>query len=286
MKTANAKQTIERALDELIGAVEAGHSERLTTYLAMLARFRRYSWGNVLLILTQCPGASRVAGYRAWQRLGRQVRRGAKAVRIVAPITRKTRSDEEEDKRRVVAFKTACVFDVSQTEGKPLPEFARVHGDPGKHLSRLKKLISDRGITLEYSTGLGGADGLSSGGRIVVRDGLSPAEEFSVLVHELAHETLHQSDSSTREARKIRETEAEAVAFIVCQAVGLDTNSAARDYIQLYQGDRDTLTESFQRIQQTGAEIIEGLEGEKRAKLAAPHTAHAAPVHRSLFEFI
>jgi len=265
MNDSKTQELARQALGQLVEELEAGQSERLRAYLAAMARFRAYSPTNVLLICMQFPQASHVAGYRTWQRLGRQVRRGAKAIRILAPIVRRARPEDKEDTERVVAFKAACVFDVSQTDGKALPEFARVNGDPGYHLERLKALIADRGIALDYSERTGGADGLSTRGRIVIRSGLDPAEEFSVLVHELAHVMIHHSDLAMPESKKVRETEAEAVAFVVCQAVGLDTNSAASDYIQLYQGNQDTLVASLERIQRTAAAIADSIltdEGE------------------------
>ena len=259
MNGSKTQELARQALGLLVNELEAGHSERLKAYLAMMGRLRAYSPTNVLLICMQCPQAAHVAGYRTWQRLGRQVRRGAKAIRILAPIVRRARSEDKEDTPRVVAFKAACVFDVSQTDGEPLPEFARVNGDPGRHLERLKDLVAGRGIALDYSDTIGGADGLSTCGRIVVKSGLEPAEEFSVLAHELAHVMIHHGGEAMPESRKVRETEAEAVAFVVCQAVGLDTNSAASDYIQLYQGDRDTLVASLERIQRTAATIVDGI---------------------------
>ena len=230
MKTANAKQTIERALNELIAAVQAGQSERLKTYLAMLGRFRAYSPGNVLLICMQCPQAAQVAGYRAWQRLGRQVRRGAKAIRIMAPVIRRAR-EEEDRQEKVVGFKTACVFDVSQTEGKTLPDLARVAGDPREHLENLRRVIRQRGTGLRYSNRLGGAEGIAGGGEIVLKAGLPPAEEFAVMVHELAHISLHQGEEGRPDSKRVQETEAEAVAFAVCEAVGLKAQWAAADYV-------------------------------------------------------
>jgi hypothetical protein len=268
----NTQQIIRQALDELTAALEAGHSEQLKAYLAAMGRFHRYSWGNVLLIHMACPGASHVAGYRAWQRLGRQVRRGARAIRIMAPIVRKDPKDE--DRAHVVAFKTACVFDISQTEGEALPEFATVGGEPGAHLARLKDFVRASGIVLEHAEHTGGAEGMSLGGRIVLKAGLEPAAEFAVLAHELAHELMHREADSRPGSRTVRETEAEAVAFVVCQAVGLETNAAASDYIQLYRGDKDTLLASLERIQQMAATIIRGLgvpaanEGERRAAFA------------------
>ncbi|MCK4340432.1 MAG: DUF1738 domain-containing protein [Phycisphaerae bacterium] len=246
-----------QAMDELMAAVETGHSARLTAYLSMMARFHQYSLGNVLLIGLQCPQASRVGGYHAWKQLGRRVRKGERGIRILVPVVHRRKSDDE-DAVRVVAFRTACVFDVSQTEGKPLPELGRVGGDPGTFAGRLKALVADHGIELEYMDLAAGVDGWSSGGRIGIRHGLSRAEEFSVLVHEFAHELLHRSKAD-RGARAVRETEAEAVAFVVCEAIGLDTNTAAADYIHLYDGNRDTLLTSLGRIQRTASTIIAGL---------------------------
>ena len=253
----STQQIIKQAVDGLIAALEAGQSEQLKAYLGAMGRFHRYSWGNALLIHMGCPGASHVAGYRAWQRLGRQVRRGAKAIRIMAPILRK--DPKAQDRERVVAFKTACVFDISQTEGKPLPEFAAVSGDPGTHLASLKEYVRSSGIALERSARTGEADGMSLGGRIVLKAGLEPAAEFAVLAHELAHELLHRDTETRPGVKTVRETEAEAVAFVVCRSVGLQANGASSDYIQLYDGNKDTLLASLERVQQTAATIIRGM---------------------------
>ena len=258
MKTDEARKTTEDAFDELATALAAGQSEKLTAFLAAMARFHRYSFGNVLLLAMQRPDATRVAGFNAWKRLGRHVKRGEKGLAIIAPIVYRKDDDDAEDGRAVRGFKVAHVFDVAQTEGEPLPEFASVAGDPGGNMERLKALVASRGIELQYSDSLGSALGTSAGGVIKIATGLSPAKEFSVLVHELAHEALHHVPEE-RASKTVRETEAEAVAFIVCRAVGLDTGSAASDYIQLYSGDKDTLAESLGRIQGTASDILAAL---------------------------
>ena len=257
MRAAEKVDAVGKAVDTLVAEVEAGHSARLTAYLTAMGRFHRYSLGNVLLIGMQCPRATHVAGFRAWQRLGRRVRKGERGIRIMAPIVRRQKADED-DSKRVVAFKTVCVFDVSQTDGKPLPELGRVAGDAGEFVERLKVLVGDRGIELQYANLAAYVDGWSSGGRIGIREGLASAEEFSVIVHEFAHELLHRGETD-RGTRTVRETEAEAVAFVVCEAIGLETNTAAADYIQLYDGNRDTLLASLDRIQRTARMIINGL---------------------------
>ena len=260
---ADIQKVSARAINELAAALEAGHSQRLKAYLAMLARFHRYSVSNLFLIMAQFPRATRVAGYRSWRSIGRQVRRGSKAISILAPVLNRKREGDK-DEETAVTFRTVNVFDVSQTDGKPLSEFARVCGDPGEYASRLKGFVASRGITLRCSGATGVADGMSRGGSIILRRGLEPGEEFSVLVHELAHERLHQEKKSAQESRVVRETEAEAVSFVVCQAAGLDTNSAASDYIHIHQGNKKTLIASLERIQRAATAIIQGILFEKR----------------------
>jgi len=136
-----------------------------------------------------------------------------------------------------------------------LPEPAEAGGDPGAATGRLKAAIASRRIAVEYVQELDGALGTSSGGRIQVLAGLQPASEFTVLAHEFAHELLHHGDDRPG-SRDTRELEAEAVAFVVGQAVGLDVTDAARDYIHLYRGDGAALAESLGRIQRTAAAVL------------------------------
>ena len=169
-----------------------------------MARFHRYSANNILLIHVQRQDATRVAGFSAWRKLGRFVRRGEKGIAILVPMTLRRSLDEAgngvgtEDgatARPILGFKPGYVFDVSQTDGEPLPAFAEVSGEPGDHVVALKAFLVSRGIELSYANAeLGAAHGASLKGRILLRDDLSPAVEFSVLVHEIAHELLHTGD--------------------------------------------------------------------------------------------
>jgi hypothetical protein len=170
--------------------------------------------------------------------MGRSVKQGEKGIMIFAPVVAKPRDPSptaEEVKRddavRLAGFRTAYVFDAAQTQGRPLPEFATTAGDPKDHMEKLKALVAHRGIAVEYDPSIAPAQGLSSGGRIRLVPGLSAAEEFSVLTHELAHEMLHHQKDVAAPSKLIRETQAEAVAFVVCQGVGLETNTAAADYV-------------------------------------------------------
>jgi N-terminal domain of anti-restriction factor ArdC len=257
MRSEKAKKVTEEALAELMEDLDKGKSEKLIQYLGVMARFHNYSVRNQILISVQRPQAIHVAGYGSWKNMGRQVKRGEKRITILAPIMHGKTTDKDDE--TVVAFKTAHIFDISQTDGKPLPGFAKVNGDPTGYTDRLKEYIQRQGIILKYTSTLGGAEGVSYGDIIKVKKGLAPADDFSVLVHELSHWLLHKNLTDCSPDRKVCETEAEAVAFVVCKAADLDTNTASRDYIQLYQGDRKTLVASLDRIQKTASSIISAI---------------------------
>jgi antirestriction protein ArdC len=263
-----AKEIIAANVKELIAQLEAGHSDALTAYLDAMSRFHNYSFGNVLEIARQRPDATRVAGLYAWNQLGRKVRKGEKGIRILAPIIgikRKTDEEGEKDpayqnKPVLVGFRNAYVFDVSQTDGAELPAMREVSGDVGENRDRLLTFIERQGIELIFTENIAPALGVSYGGRIAVLPGQSKAEEFSTLVHELAHEMLHKAERRTTTTKVVKETEAEAVAFVVGKAVGLKVGSASADYIHLYHGNASLLAESLEVVQQTSAVILAALQ--------------------------
>ena len=260
MKVEQAKQIASNAIEQLRQALEAGHSERLKEYLGAMARFRRYSWQNIMLIASQKPAATHVAGFHAWHKLGRFVRKSEKGILILAPIIRKkvenNHEAEPDESSTAVGFRAAYVFDISQTDGQPLPEIGSVNGEPREYRERLSKFVSDQSIALEYSEDIAPARGTSSGGKITLLPGQSPAEEFATLAHEIAHEMMHRDDRRSGTTKRLRETEAEAVAFVVCSAIGLETGSAAQDYIGLYGGDAKLLSERLEYIQRTATQIL------------------------------
>src|SRR5262249_36129628 len=209
MNADDLKKRTTESLKELAALLEQGRSERLTSLLTTMARFHRYSLHNICLIVSQRPTATRVAGFNTWRSVGRFVRKGEKGIAILAPILRRRVENIEDDGQTViVGFRVVYVFDVDQTDGAPLPEAAEATGDPGEHAAALKRAITEHGISLEYVDHLGGALGLSCGGRIQVLSGLSPASEFSVLAHEYAHELLHRADDRPQSCNT-RELEAE-----------------------------------------------------------------------------
>ena len=277
MKLEDIKSKTKDAADYLVQSLEAGQSDVLTQYLAAMARFHTYSLGNVMLIARQKPDATNVAGIRTWNSLGRFVKRGEKGILILAPMVGKHRKagdaeqaeDAKETESKLSGFRAVYVFDVTQTDGKDLPALTEVQGDVSGYRERLSKFVEAQGIELSYSEKIGPANGLSHGGKITLLLGMQPAEEFSTLVHELGHELLHRGDRRTLTTKQVRETEAEAVAFVVCQAVGLQTGTASQDYIRIWRGDANLLRESLEAVQQTAAVILGGITPEPVAMTAA-----------------
>lgn len=264
-----AADMVNAAIRTLSDALEQGQSDAMRRHLMALARFHRYSVANMLLIVTQMPEARLVAGYHAWKRLGRQVKRGEKGILIRAPYTvRVETGDANEPEKRFTGFKPAYVFDVSQTDGKPLPELnvATVSGEPKGLSLALQAFAGVHRIEVRYVDDLS-VLGASSGGLVKLRAGLTPAEEFSTLVHEIAHELMHYGRGHAPELT-VRETEAEAVAFVVSHAVGLEATQAAADYIQLYRGDAKTLMASLERVRAVSGQLITFLHDYQMRKAA------------------
>lgn len=283
MKSNHARKVSQQAFNGLFEAVEAGRSQKLVEYLKTMGRFHNYSLGNAILIGFQKPNATRVAGLRTWKRLARFVKKGEHGMAIMAPIIYRKKSEETDDKESedqvIQPFKTVHVFYISQTAGKPSPEFARVNGDPSVYTKRLREYIASRGVRLKYSDAIGAAEGVSAGGLILLKKGLTAAEELSVLAHKVAHEMLHTNKHNRPKDKKVRETEAEAVAFVVCHVIGLDVNSASSDYLQLYNGDKETLMKSLEQIQKASSEILAAVLDEELGSEKAdtePYVAAAA----------
>jgi hypothetical protein len=279
-----AKQLIRENVTYLIEQLEAGHSEALTAFLDAMAHFHNYSFGNVLLIARQRPTATHVAGMRTWNQLGRRVKRGEKGIAILAPIISKRRREleplstpEEGELPRPVlrGFRRVYVWDEAQTEGAPLPTLGETTGNVGAYLDRLREFVAARGIRLEYRDDIRPALGISYGGRIALLPGQSKPEEFTALVHETTHEFLHHAERRTD--KSVRETEAEAVAFVVAKAVGLNASTSIA-YIQLYHGDAELLIESLEIVQRTASLILSAIQPDQfRTSASQFPSTEAAP---------
>ena len=274
------KDEVKGLLDTLTANVKAlSSSDDWKKYLKFQTFFRRYSFNNVMLIALQCPTASAVAGYRTWQKAGRQVKKGAKSIKILAPIVRKFNVKQENDQgqmeeteKKSLYFRAVPVFDVSQTEGEPLPTAQRCtllsgNEDAAKEaFDALLSFASDLGYKVEdekLAEGLNGYVDFSAK-RIALRASNPKLQKAKTLAHEIAHALLH----STPEARKdichdssdYREVEAESVAFCVMNAHGLDSGSYSFGYVATWSGgDAKKIQQSATRIQKAVCQILDAV---------------------------
>jgi DNA primase len=251
-------------------------SEDWRQALAVAARFHDYSFANTRLIWSQAAARGfapdRVAGYRTWQNLGRQVRHGEKGLPILAPVTRKIETpDGEGEERRVVGFRVVHVFDISQTEGEPLPKVRAdiLDGDLPAHWGRVAELITSAGFSLEVAdvNRLGEANGITDwrGQQVVVRESLPGAQRFKTAVHELAHIQLHEPTSGGRpNCRGIVEVEAESVAYMVCAALGVDSAGYSLPYVAAWSGsDLDKVATTADRVIRCARRVLANLEADQ-----------------------
>jgi antirestriction protein ArdC len=211
-------------------------------YLRFLAAFRRYSFNNLMLIAAQCPHATRVAGYRKWQQLGRQVRKGKRAVKVLGYSTKNiTKTDPEtgeEVEDRLVRYPVLSVFDISQTDGDPVPAdaYQLPTGDgPDGALDRLTAWLTAEGWTLRQLPLAGTCEGYTDHERriIVTETNLEPAARLVVLLHEAAHAVLHADVKADeyQTHRGLCETEAESSAYVLANLLGLDLAASSISYI-------------------------------------------------------
>ncbi len=206
-------------------------SESYKAALKLRKKMSQYSFSNVYLIWLQSPLASYVAGYQQWKALGRQVKRGETGIAIVAPITKKREGEEKQ--YDLVGYKSAVVFDISQTDGDnlELPVSKLLEGSSDEIHSVIKKLetyCQAQHITLSYAP-LERAKGMYSPTKhsIILRNDLPPLQTLKTFIHELAHALMHRETND----RTRGELEAESCAFLVCDALGLDSSQYSFAYL-------------------------------------------------------
>jgi len=256
--TEKAKVLIEQVnekIEQLAGLVDdAARSEAMQAFFQTMARFHRYSLNNIFLILDQKPDATFVAGYRDWQnKFDRQVQLGEKGIRILAPCKYKSDPDDPESAWEIRGFRVVTVFDVSQTDGKALPTCPIWDSEEvNKKLdAALRDFAGSRGITIQDNPVRG--KGSSAGGTIKI----APDTGTLTLIHEIAHELLHQ-DKEEMITRQDAEIEAEAVAFVVGSAFGLQSE-ASPNYLALWAVDPEAIAARANRIRSASIEIIGGI---------------------------
>ncbi len=278
MSTTDKIRQLHETLLSQVQALVDGDDWR--EFLAVATRFHRYSANNALLILAQRPDATRVAGYEAWRSMGRQVRRGEKGIKILAPVTRRTdRKDEggegarqEGAARALVGFRTATVFDVSQTDGEELPQAPTPEDlgpDPSGVAARLyaalRRVCEAEGVAVVAEDLAPGEYGGYHRGakRITLNRSLSKVDRATTLAHELAHHLLHARGGGDKAAR---ETEAEGVSYALCSYFGLDMARFSFAYVARHAWEPEVLKAAIERIRRTTHRLIEAVERTEEAE--------------------
>jgi antirestriction protein ArdC len=228
--------------DSLIARLNAGiealsDSAQWTVYLDMQQRLHRYSPSNVLLIISQRPDATNVAGFQAWKALGRTVRKGERAIWIVAPRIVRSRKEPGRDPSHTVAgFRPVAVFDISQTDGGELPSVCSklTGGDPSRYFGGLVEVARVFGYLVQLSALDGGVNGDCAFDlrRIRVEARNSPAQQVKSMAHELVHALCHVDQAD----RALAELEAESAAFVICGHLGIETGAYSFGYVAIWAG--------------------------------------------------
>lgn len=290
------KQKVQEITDKLEeGLKELFESEKYKTYLSTMSKFHNYSFNNTLLIAMQKPEATLVAGYKAWQKnFERHVNKGEKAIRILAPAPYKIKEErdkldpvtgemmfdengmpqKEQVEVTIPAFRAVSVFDVSQTDGKPIPELeaqellSTVEG----YEDFVQALMNVAPVPIGFEDIPGDSKGYfhTEEKRIAVQENMSESQTLKTMVHEVAHSMLHNKEINRDDLmevpakdRNTKEVEAESVAYTVCQHFGIDTSDYSFGYIVGWSSGKDMkeLKSSLDIIRKTSSELITGIEG-------------------------
>lgn len=263
-------------------------SDTYKDYLKIMSKFTSYSLNNTLLIAMQRPDATTVAGYSTWKQLNRQVLKGSKAIKILAPCIYKKKPDSditdtsdkiaqdnkdnaktEEPEKILVGFKIVNVFDISQTEGEPLPELAhKLQGNVDEYSDFMEALKQFSPVPIEFKSIEGTANGYYHliDKNIVIDDGMSQMMNCKTAIHEIAHALLHDKDNGIEKDnplnKQTKEVQAESVAFTVSNYFGIDTSDYSFGYIGGWSNGKDLkeLKESLDTIRQTSQMIIAEIE--------------------------
>ena len=295
------------------GITELFESERYKEYLRVMSKFHNYSFNNTLLIAMQKPDASLVAGFSSWKNnFGRNVMKGEKGIKIIAPspftvkqevektdpqtgkpvIGKDGKPVTEEKEIKVPAYKVVSVFDVSQTEGRELPDIAvdELTGDVDRFKDFFAALEQASPVPIGFEKIEGGAHGYYhlEEKRIAIDEGMSDLQTLKTAIHEIAHAKLHDIDLNApkeeqkpRVDRRTREVEAESVAYTVCQHYGLDTSDYSFGYVAGWSSGKELaeLRGSLETIRNTAAEMINAIDGHFAELQKAQEKEKAQPQH-------
>jgi len=257
--SADLADSITERIEELARSTDvARNSEEMIKYLDTYSRFHNYSIYNIFCIMMAYPEATQVAGFHRWRSMGRYVRKGEKGIPILAPILVNEDPDDPDSEKVLRGFKVVRVFDVSQTDGEPLPD-PPDWKSPKKNTELEEKLIqfaNKRQIRVSVVKLGGETQGISKGGLIEV----DPSAGTKTLIHEIAHELMHRDENRPGESW-LRELEAEAVAFVVSKHFGLNITSSP-NYCALHGVNSEMILTHLERIRKTSIEVINEIENE------------------------
>lgn len=331
--TKGAFKSDKEKLKEITDSIENGikelfASDKYKQYLQTMSRFHRYSVNNQMLIFMQKPDASLVAGFNKWKdSFGRNVKRGEKGIKIIAPVPFKKKIEKEkldpdtklpmlDENRQPIkevaevstsTFKVVSVFDISQTEGKPLPELSSDLTGSVEHYDAFMEAVKRSSpVPIDFKPIENGADGFFSydNQSITLREGMSETQTVCAAIHEMAHATLHNYSRRNkgetdveRKDRHTEEVEAESIAYAVCAYYGIETSENSFGYLASWSSDKELkeLKASLETINKTSSELITAIDrnfkevckeqGIDLSAKADPITALATDLDRFAYDY-
>lgn len=292
------------------GVKEIYESGKWAEYIAVMSRFPHYSINNCILIASQCPEASYVCGYKKWNEFNRNVVKGESGIMIFAPIKGKVQVEEpiydannhpvlnedgtqakEKVEREYKSFRPCYVFDVSQTEGDPLPTLANQLNDGVEDFEKLKDaLMAVSPVPISFEDIPGSANGYYApqSGKIVVQSDMSQLQTIKTMIHEIAHATLGHGGEDDKWDKESKEVQAESTAFWVAGMLGLDTSDYSFGYIAGWSKDREIteLKENLDLIKRTADGLVSKVDDylkqqtEEKDQVVVPEIAPVSKRHR------
>lgn len=285
--TQNKMNEITKMLEE--GVHKVFESDNYKNYLNTMSKFHNYSMNNTLLIARQNPDATLVAGFKSWEKnFGRHVKKDEKGIKILAPsqykkkvmvekvdpVSREIMLDtngnpvKEETEVKMTAYRIVSVFDVSQTEGKPLPQMgvAELTDNVNEYELFVEALKQSTSVPISFENISGAAKGYYNPvtASIAIKAGMPESQTVKTMIHEIAHSILHNDilDEDAKKDRQTKEVEAESVAYTVCQHFGIDTSDYSFGYIAGWSSSKETeeLKQSLETIQKTASGLINDIE--------------------------